>query len=58
MAFSTSATPVSSSGSTGATCQKTGPYKSSTSVIVFFKRGDRFPADPTTGRSTTWRMSS
>ena len=54
----TTATKISASGKTGGTCNVTGPYKSSrnTSIVVFFKRGDRFPADPVDGRSTTWVM--
>lgn len=52
----TSATKVSATGKTGATCTVSGPYKSSrnTSVVVFFKRGDKFSADPVDGRDTTW----
>ena len=54
----TTATKVSASGKTGGTCAVTGPYKSTrnTSITVFFKRGDRFSADPVDGRSTTWVM--
>jgi hypothetical protein len=52
------ATTVSASGSTGSTCLKTGPYKSSrhTSIIIFMKSGTKFPADPVDSRSTTWSM--
>ena len=54
----TTATKISASGKTGSTCVVSGPYKSSrnTSIVVFFKRGDRFSADPVDGRSTTWVM--
>jgi len=54
----TTATKISASGKTGGTCTVSGPYKSTrnTSVVVFFKRGDRFSVDPTDGRSTTWAM--
>jgi hypothetical protein len=60
MAFSTSATTVTASGSTGGVVQATGPYRSSRNpkVCVFLKRGTRFPADPVDGRSTSWAMGS
>lgn len=50
-------TSISSSGTTGATCLYTGPYKSgrNAKVTVFFKRGQKFPAD-TDGKSTTWTL--
>jgi hypothetical protein len=53
-------TTVTASGRTGEICQKTGPYKCSTSpvVIVPIKKGDTFPPGPqagsTTGVPTTW----
>jgi hypothetical protein len=56
MSFQTSTTSVSANGKTGGTCQTSGPYKSGTSVTVYFKRGDKFPADPTNGKATTWTM--
>jgi hypothetical protein len=54
----TTATKISASGKTGGTCTVSGPYKSTrnTSIVVFFKRGDRFSADPVDGRATTWVM--
>lgn len=54
----TSATKINASGRTGGTCTVSGPYKSSrnTSVVVFFKNGDKFTADPIDGRDTTWVM--
>lgn len=54
----TSATKVNASGTTGATCTVSGPYKSSrnSSIVVFYKRGDRFGVDPVDGRNTTWVM--
>lgn len=58
MAFTTSATTVSSSGTTGTICSKTGPYRSSSGVTIFFKSGSKFPVDPTTSRSTTWKMGA
>jgi hypothetical protein len=52
------ATAVTASGTTGGTCSKSGPYKSSRnpSIIIFIKSGVKFPADPVDGRSTTWSM--
>lgn len=54
----TTATKINASGKTGATCNVSGPYKSTrnTSIVIFFKRGERFSADPVDGRSTTWVM--
>jgi hypothetical protein len=54
------ATTVSATGTTGGTCQTSGPYKCArhTSIVVFFKKGDRFSADPVDGRSTTWSLVS
>jgi hypothetical protein len=58
--FDTTATKVTATGQTGGTCQVSGPYKSSrnSSIIVFFKRGQRFTADPVDGAATTWTMIS
>jgi hypothetical protein len=58
MAFDTSATTLSGSGTTGTYCSKTGPYRSSSGVTIFIKSGTKFPVDPTTSRSTTWRMGA
>lgn len=54
----TTATRVSASGKTGGVCAVSGPYKSTRnpSVVVFFKRGDKFTPDPTDGRDTGWTM--
>jgi hypothetical protein len=58
----TQVTTVTASGTTGQTCQKTGPYKCSTSpvVIVAVEKGDIFPPGPRTGtpstQSTTWSL--
>lgn len=54
----TSATRINASGRTGATCTVSGPYSSSrnTSIVVFFKKGEKFSADPVDGRATTWVM--
>jgi hypothetical protein len=58
----TQVTTVTASGRTGETCQKTGPYKCSTSpvVIVSVQKGDKFPLGPRAGtpssQSTTWSL--
>ncbi|MFY9556395.1 MAG: hypothetical protein WAV20_09790 [Blastocatellia bacterium] len=52
----TTAIKVSASGTTGSICAVSGPYKCTSSIVVFFKKGDKFTADPTTGKATTWRM--
>jgi hypothetical protein len=55
-------TTVTASGRTGEICQRTGPYKCTTSpvVIVTVKKGTPFPAGPqsgsTTGQPTTWNF--
>ena len=55
-------TTVTAGGRTGEICQKTGPYKCSTSpvVIVSVKKGAIFPSGPRTGtpstQSTTWTL--
>jgi hypothetical protein len=56
----TTATNVTATGQTGGTCQTGGPYKSgrNTSIVVFFKKEDKFPVDPADGRATTWTMVS
>ncbi len=57
-----SATTLTASGFTGATCQKSGPYKCSTSpqVTMYVAKGQKFPKGPktgsTTGQNTTWTM--
>jgi len=59
-----SQTTVTASGKTGDTCSATGPYKCSTtpSVTVLVKKGEKFPAGPSTtsiqGQATTWTMVS
>ncbi|HEY7914853.1 MAG TPA: hypothetical protein VIG62_23290 [Blastocatellia bacterium] len=58
----TSARSISASGTTGGTVSESGPYKcgSHGEVVVFLKRGQKFPACPNStsskGHSTTWRM--
>jgi hypothetical protein len=54
----TTATRISASGKTGELCRVSGPYRSSrnTSIVVYFKRGDKFTADPVDGRATSWVM--
>jgi hypothetical protein len=60
----TTARSISASGSTGGTVQTSGPYKcgSHREIVVFLKRGERFPACPNStssrGHSTTWTMVS
>lgn len=56
--MSETARPIAASGATGNTCQVTGPYRSSRNarVIVFLKKGDRFPAD-SDGARTTWSLT-
>jgi hypothetical protein len=50
-------TTTATGGRTGSLCPKTGPYKSARNarVIVFFKRGQRFPAD-VDGAATSWSL--
>ena len=54
-----SASTLGVSGRTNATCQEGGPYRSNRNakVVVFVKKGDRFPAD-TDGAQTTWTLLS
>lgn len=56
----TTATNVTATGQTGGACQTSGPYKSgrNTSIVMFFKKGDKFPVDPADGRATSWIMVS
>lgn len=56
MSETSTATKISASGKTGGICSASGPYKSASSIVVFFKKGDKFTADPTTGKATTWVM--
>ena len=57
---SATAVNMSVTGQTGGTCQASGPYRPSRnpSIVVFFKQGDKFPADPVDGRPTVWTMAS
>ena len=52
-----SSAPIQASARTGETCRQPGPYRSGgrLGLIVFFKRGDRFPND-SEGRSTCWTL--
>ena len=56
--MSETARPIAASGATGSTCQAAGPYRSARNakVIVFLKKGDRFPVD-SDGASTTWTLA-
>lgn len=56
MSDNATATKVSASGKTGGICAVSGPYKCASSVVVFFKKGDTFSADPATGKATVWTM--
>jgi hypothetical protein len=56
MSFTTSATNISASGKTGGLCSRSGPYKSASAVVVFFRQGQKFTADPVNGKATTWSM--
>ena len=55
-------TPRRASGKTGTACLETGPYSSADntragSVIIFFRKGERFPPD-LAGVATTWTLVS
>jgi hypothetical protein len=52
-----SASPIQASARTGEACRQAGPYRSGgrLPLIVFFRRGDRFPND-SEGRSTGWTL--
>ena len=56
--MSETARPVGASGTSGTTCPATGPYRSvrNARVIIFLKKGDKFPND-TDGAKTTWTLS-
>jgi hypothetical protein len=56
--MSQTARPVTASGTTGATCQAPGPYRSARNakVTIFLRKGDKFPVD-TDGANTTWTLS-
>lgn len=50
--------PIGGNGATGATVPANGPYRSARNarVIIFLKKGSKFPAD-TDGASTTWTVA-
>jgi hypothetical protein len=60
--LTTQNTTVTSGGRTGEICQKTGPYRCSTSpvVVVPIKKGTPYPLAPksgsTTGQASTWTL--
>jgi hypothetical protein len=56
--MSQSARPVAATGATGTTCSTPGPYRSNRNarVVVFVKKGDKFPVDAD-GANTTWTLS-
>jgi hypothetical protein len=57
MTFQTSK-DVKASGTTGALCQSSGPYKcmSHPEIILFFRKGDKFSVCPAKDHATTWYM--
>lgn len=56
--MSETARPIAASGATGTTCAATGPYRSGRNahVVVFLKKGDKFPVD-SDGAKTTWTLA-
>jgi hypothetical protein len=50
-------TNATTSGKTGGTCQRSGPYRSSRNarVTVYIKKGEKFPRD-TDGAATIWTL--
>jgi len=52
-----SSSSIQANARTGEACRQVGPYRSGgrLPLIVFFRRGDRFPND-TEGRSTAWTL--
>jgi hypothetical protein len=52
-------TAARGSGITGAACPVSGPYRSNrnSKIVVFFLKGDKFPAD-SDGEKTTWTLVS
>jgi hypothetical protein len=52
-----SASTIQASGRSGESCRLAGPYRaeSRTALVVFFRRGDRFPVDAE-GRATRWTL--
>ena len=59
---STTFTTFTIGGKTGETCQRSGPYKCTTTpvVTIFIRKGTKFPVGPTSnstkGQNTTWNM--
>lgn len=56
--MSETARPIAASGATGTTCATPGPYRSGRNahVVVFLKKGDKFPID-SDGAKTTWTLA-
>jgi hypothetical protein len=56
--MSETAITIAASGTTGTTCGATGPYRSSRNahIVIFLKKGDRFPVD-SDGAKTTWTLA-
>ena len=57
--MATTSAPVTSSGNSGTTCNKSGPYVSNRNakITVFIAKGQVFPKDAD-GANTTWSMPS
>jgi hypothetical protein len=58
MSVQTSSTALTTSGSTGSLCSKTGPYRCGThkQVIVTFTRGNKFTNCPASNHKTSWAV--
>jgi hypothetical protein len=56
--MSETARPIGASGTSGTTCPASGPYRSARNarIIVFLRKGDRFPVD-SDGAKTTWTLA-
>lgn len=52
------ATAVTATGQTGGTCQTDGPYRCDRhpEIVMFIKKGDKFPVDPVDEGKTTWTL--
>ena len=52
-----SSSPIAASGRSGDSVRQVGPYRSNARIplVVFFKSGDRLPADAE-GRQVTWTL--
>jgi hypothetical protein len=57
--MSESSSPIAAAGRSGDSVRQVGPYRSNARIplVVFFKSGDRLPADAE-GRQVTWTLLS